>query len=144
MGRRDGEVALLRRVPLLRPLTVPAIEELAVRAEAERFADGASVFAEGEIGEAFYVIAEGAAEVRQGGAAIRTLGPGDGFGEIALLRSCRRTASVVARGGLLVHAIEREAFLAAVTGHRPTAGVADEVVAGHLRRDERRTMEPSA
>jgi CRP-like cAMP-binding protein len=51
---------------------------------------------EGDFGHGFFAIDEGTAEVFRGEERIATLGPGDVFGEIALLTSGRRTASVVA------------------------------------------------
>jgi hypothetical protein len=138
MAARDGDVALLRRVPLLRPLPVPAIEELALRATAQVVPDGTAVFEQGDPGDRFYVVEAGAAEVVRDGVPVRSLGPGDGFGEVALLERCRRTATVRSLGGLVVRGIERDAFLTAVTGHRPTAAEAQEAVAAVLEADATR------
>jgi CRP-like cAMP-binding protein len=57
---------------------------------------GKELTREGAIAHEFFVIEEGEASVRQEGEEIGTLGPGDFFGEIALLESPRRTATVVA------------------------------------------------
>jgi CRP-like cAMP-binding protein len=57
---------------------------------------GRELTPEGAAGYTFFVVEEGAAEVRCDGEAIRELGPGDFFGEIAILDGGRRTASVVA------------------------------------------------
>lgn len=57
---------------------------------------GRALIAEGSVGREFFVIAEGRAEVRRDGQVMNELGPGDYFGELALLGSARRTASVVA------------------------------------------------
>jgi CRP-like cAMP-binding protein len=58
--------------------------------------EGYALATEGQFAHEFFVIEEGAAEVRQNGARIGELGPGEFFGEIGLLETDRRTASVVA------------------------------------------------
>ncbi len=67
------------------------------------FEAGSALTREGERGArvlAFFVIVEGSARVEVGGERVRTLGPGDHFGEIALLRDSARTATVIAESGL--------------------------------------------
>jgi CRP-like cAMP-binding protein len=89
--------ARLRGLPLFAGLDGEQLHTVAKLAE-QRDVDAQSTLAgEGAHGYFFFVIEEGTAEVRQDGAAIRELGPGDFFGEIALLEpGGRRTASVVA------------------------------------------------
>jgi CRP-like cAMP-binding protein len=57
---------------------------------------GETLFSQGEIAREFYVLLQGAARVERGVETIRTLGPGDFFGEIALVTRSRRTATVTA------------------------------------------------
>jgi CRP-like cAMP-binding protein len=59
----------------------------------------------------------------------RELGPGDFFGEIALLRDVPRTATVRTLDDVRMYAIERDDFIAAVTGHAPSREAAEHVVA---------------
>jgi CRP-like cAMP-binding protein len=86
----------LRAIPLFAGLSDPELESLAGVAGELAVAEGAAIATEGDFGHAFFAIEEGEAEVLQGDDSIATLGPGDVFGEIALLSSGRRTASVVA------------------------------------------------
>ncbi len=128
VGSRDEEIDVLRKVGVLRPLPLPVIERLARRADVEEVPAGATVFEQDDTGDAYYVIADGRVEVVQDGRLLRTLGAGDGFGEIALLRSCARTAGVRALEPTRVHRVLRADFLAAVTGHRQAAAEADATV----------------
>ena len=132
---RDDDIALLQRVPMLAVLPEPTIEQLAVGLARERVAAGAAVFREGDRGTRFFVIASGRADVSQGGVPLRTLGPGDGFGEIALLRpDAAGTATVraAADAPLDLVAIEEDRFIAAVTGFSSSAVLAHAVVADRL------------
>jgi CRP-like cAMP-binding protein len=90
------------------------------------------VIREGETGDRFYVIAEGTVAVDVGGAPRTELGPGDFFGEIALLRSTERTATVTARTDGVLFSLGRDEFVPAVTGSAPCNAAADEVVGARL------------
>jgi len=95
---------------------------------------GEAVISEGEPGDRFYVVADGALDVSIGGMQVGVLARGDCFGEIALLRDVPRTATVTARSPVLLDALDKSAFLAAVTGHDPSARAADELVHERLER----------
>lgn len=131
---RDGDIALLQAVPMLRPLPEATIEQLAAGLERMQLEAGALVFAQGDQGDDFYVIERGQAEVIGDGQTIRTLGSGEGFGEIALLRGCRRTTSVRAATTLLLGKINQRHFVTAVAGYSSSTNLADEVVNEHLIR----------
>jgi CRP-like cAMP-binding protein len=90
------------------------------------------VFREGDHGNRFYVIVEGEAAVEIDGRGVRVLGAGDFFGEVALLRDVPRTATVRALTPLQLAALERDMFLATVTGHPGSAEAAGSIVAAHL------------
>jgi hypothetical protein len=125
-------IELLRRVAIFAPLPAPELERLASALEAVRVDRGSVVFAEGARGDRFYVIAEGEVAVEHGGRRIQQLGPGDFFGEIALLRDVPRTATVQALTPLRLFALERDVFVATVTGHAVSAGAAGSIVAARI------------
>jgi CRP-like cAMP-binding protein len=101
-------------------------------AEREEVAAGTPVIRQGESGETFYVVESGALRVTVDGVHVRDLGPGDSFGEIALIRDVARTASVEATTPAVLVELHREPFLAAVTGRLEAAAAADEVVRERL------------
>lgn len=122
-----GGTSLLRRVPLLAPLPEPTLERLAASLAEVRLPAGATVLRSGEPGDRFYVVESGEVEIEG-----RSFGPGESFGEIALLRDVPRTATVTARTDVVLQAIERDAFIAAVTGHAPAEAAAEAVIAARL------------
>jgi MFS family permease len=130
----DEDVGLLQRVPMFQPLPLPAIEQLARGLEPVTVPAGAAVFAQGDLGDRYYVIESGHADVIGDGRVVAHLGPGEGFGEIALLRRTRRTAGVVARDPLALRALESDRFAAVVLGYAPSARAAQDGVDGQLSR----------
>jgi MFS family permease len=125
-------LALLRAIPIFAPLPAPALERLAAGAVAVAVVAGDPVFLQGDPGDRFYAIESGRARVSIDGAETNELGPGEFFGEIALLRDVPRTATVRALDGLRLYAVERDDFIAAVTGHAPSLDAAENVVAMRL------------
>jgi CRP-like cAMP-binding protein len=128
------EIARLRALPIFGPLGAPALEGLARALEPVEAPAGAAVITEGELGDRFYVVADGVLDVSVGGESVAVLERGDCFGEIALLRNVPRTATVTARSPVLLDALDKSAFLAAVTGHDPSARAADALVHERLER----------
>ena len=131
---RNHEIATLRQVPMLSALPLPAIEQLARGMEPLDVPAGGTVFDQGDIGDRYFVIESGAAEVVGDGRVIATLGPGQGFGEIALLRRVRRTAGVRATRALRLQSLRSEHFLAVVLGYPPSARDAGTTVDSMLDR----------
>lgn len=93
----------LKKVPLFEGLDGRELEQIASAMQERRYQAGASVTEEGAGGVGFFVIEEGEAEVTVGGEAKRTLGPGDYFGEIALLTDSPRTATITATTDMLCY-----------------------------------------
>ena len=130
----DAEIGLLQEVPMFHPLPLPSIEQLARGLEPVTVAADQMVFRQGDVGDRYYVIESGEADVVGDGRVVATLGPGEGFGEIALLRRTRRTATVVARSELQLQALGSDRFLPVVLGYTPSAQEAAAVVDGQLDR----------
>jgi MFS family permease len=128
----ERALELLRGVPFLAVLPPPALEALAERAVPVAVPAGKAVFRQGEPGDRFYVIGDGTVDVAADGEERPSLGRGQYFGEIALLRDMPRTATVIARTDLDLLAVERDDFIAAVTGHAPSADAAGAVVGARL------------
>ncbi len=128
----DEPLALLRKIEIFAELPEPVLERLAAGATSVSVAAGGVVVARGEVGNHFYAIASGKAGVERDDGTTLELGPGDFFGEIALLRDVPRTATVRALEPLRLFAVERDEFLVAVTGHDPTLAVAENVVTSRL------------
>ena len=128
----EPELALLRVIPIFAPLPRMTLEQLASRLSLVSVPAGQVVFHRGEPGDLFYVIGEGEVAVALDGRPQVTLGRGAYFGEIALLRDVPRTATVTALTEVELYALERDVFIAAVTGHSPSAEAADAVIAGRL------------
>lgn len=119
--------ALLRSVEMLAALPEPVLERLGREAAPVSFPAGTPIVREGEVGDRFYVVASGRVEILG-----RRFGPGDSFGEIALLRDVPRTATAMAVTDVELLALARDPFVAAVTGHASSAAAADTVVAARL------------
>jgi CRP-like cAMP-binding protein/predicted MFS family arabinose efflux permease len=113
---RGAVVALLHRVSLFRGLDMASLEQLGANAHHVDVAIGDEPITQGDHGDRFYVIESGDAEVVINGHRVREVGPGDDFGERALLRDTPRTATVRALSEMRLLAVEREAFLEALTG----------------------------
>jgi CRP-like cAMP-binding protein len=93
---QDVKVQALGRAPLFDGLSKKELTELARRTEDLKVEAGTVLCREGRIGREFFVIIDGEAEVTQKGQKIATRGGGDFVGEIALLTSKTRTATVTA------------------------------------------------
>lgn len=132
----ERELRLLRSIPMFVPLPLTAIEDLAARLMPVRFAAGDALMREGESGDRFLIIAEGEVDVTQGGQHLRACGPGEGVGEIALLRATTRTASVTARTEVLAEALSSRDFITVVCGFPSSDAVAQAVVAERLARSD--------
>jgi Cyclic nucleotide-binding domain len=128
----SAELSLLRGSPIFGVLGAAQLEGVARSLLREDVAAGDVVVREGERGDRFYLVGSGRLLVTVAGIDRAGLASGDGFGEIALLRDGLRTATVTALEPVTLYALEREAFLDAVTGSTHAHRAAEHLVAGHL------------
>jgi CRP-like cAMP-binding protein len=134
----ERQIAVLGAVPLFGPLPASALEGLAFAARTVRVPAGATVVREGDAGDTYYAVVSGALRVSQDGREVRRLGPGEGFGEIALLRDVPRTATVSAVDEVELLSLDRPPFLAAVTADPTAAASAETLVTARLAGDATR------
>jgi MFS family permease len=125
------ELAIVEGVPMFAPLSIAAKEHMAARLVEVPVTAGEVVIRAGDSGDRFYMVADGALEVTNGVHA--KAHRGDFFGELALLRDIPRTATVIATTRSRLYALEREDFLAAVTGHSAVRAAGEAVVEQRLR-----------
>jgi hypothetical protein len=130
-----AELELIDDVPMFAPLSLAAKERLATKLAPISVVPGEVVIRAGDIGDRFYIVAEGELAIEADGAKTSARS-GDYFGEIALLRDVPRTATVKAVVGSQLYALERNDFLATITGHSAAhtaaQAVADARLAGNL------------
>ena len=125
------ELELVDGVPMFAPLSIAAKEHMAAKLVEVPVAAGEVVIRAGDHGDRFYVVADGELEVTNG--LHSKAAHGDFFGEIALLRDVPRTATVRATAPSRLYALERDDFLAAVTGHSAVRSAGEAVVKKRLQ-----------
>jgi MFS family permease len=125
------QLDLIGEAPMFAPLSLAAKESLAASLAPVAVAPGQCVIRAGEIGDEFYLVADGELEI-DAGETQTTAAAGDHFGEIALLRDVPRTATVTARTQSLLYALPRSAFLAAVTSHAAAYASGQEIAESRL------------
>ena len=107
----DTKVDALAKAPLFAALSRQELGELAKATEDLEVEEGKTLTREGDLGREFFVIVDGDVSVTQDGNEIRRLGPGDFFGEIALIYdNARRTATVTASSPLRFFVLTRQSF----------------------------------
>jgi hypothetical protein len=125
-------VQLLGQISIFAPLPESAIEHLASSLTARAFPAGDVVFSQGDHGDGFYIIESGQVDVLTDGISVATLGSGDYFGEIALLRDVPRTATIQALTDVRLQRLDRARFIGTVTGNSTSSDAADSVVGSRL------------
>ena len=132
---RVRQLQALRRVPMFGPLSAPILERLATSSSTIEVEAGQAIVTAGEVGDRFYVILSGEVDVMPLAGGKRTLTAGESFGEIALVQDVPRTATVTATRPSELLALERGAFLGALTGQPRSRALADAVSRRRLAAD---------
>ena len=121
----EHELAILRAQPLFESLPAITLDRLAQLVERTELPKGTTIIREGAVGDRFYVIDSGTVAISIDGRQKGVMGPGEHFGEIALLRSIPRMATARARSEVVVYALDGPEFVAAVTGDTRSLGVGE-------------------
>lgn len=132
----SAPIESLRAVPLFSDLEERDLEQLAKQMHERRFAEGTEVTTEGSTGAGFFVISDGNANVSVGGEHRTTLGPGDHFGEIALIDDGVRSASIIAATDLLCYGLTPWEFRPFVEEHPQVAWAFMQVLARRFRESQ--------
>jgi MFS family permease len=127
------ELELLEELPMFSPLSMAAKERVAASLVRVSVPSGELVIRAGDAGDRFYIVDDGEFDIEAGGFH-STAHRADYFGEIALLRDVPRTASVTAAVDSHLFALQRDDFLAAVTGHSVAHATGQEVAEARLAR----------
>jgi CRP-like cAMP-binding protein len=107
---KNEKIELLKRVPLFAECTKAELVEIAISADERDAPEGHRLTEEGRRGREFFVLVDGAVAVRRGARKLAHLGPGDWFGEIAILTYKPRTATVTATSPVRLLVISDHAF----------------------------------
>jgi MFS family permease len=124
----EGPYRLLRGNSIFAPLPLATLERLSHDLAPLEVGAGEDVIVQGDVGDRFFLIEAGEVEVFENGTFRRREGPGESFGEIALLHDVPRTATVRANADTRLLVLERDQFLLAVTGHRRSHQLARAVI----------------
>jgi len=131
---RSTKTDQLQEVPLFSSCTDKELAQIARACDELSVEPGALLVEEGTVGEDFYLIVSGEAEVVRGGHTVATVGPGQYFGELALLDQAPRNATVTARTPMTLLRLRRREFSAVLDSWPGVAHKLLEHMARRLRR----------
>jgi CRP/FNR family cyclic AMP-dependent transcriptional regulator len=106
----NSKVDLIKRVPLFAAASKQELAEIASIADEIDLPEGKVLIREGDTGREFFVLVDGTAEVARGGKKVATIGPGDFFGEIALISKSPRNATITTTSPVRALVITDRAF----------------------------------
>jgi CRP-like cAMP-binding protein len=136
MLRKNAKIELLKSVPLFSECSRKHLNEIAGIADEIDLSDGKELTKEGRPGREFFVLIEGTADVKKGSRRVNRIGPGDFFGEIALVRQTPRTATVVATSPIRALVITDRSFRTLLEHQPEIQGKVMSALAARLGPDE--------
>jgi len=107
---RNSKIDLIKGVPLFASASKQELAEIAGIADEIDLPEGKVLIKEGDTGREFFVLIEGTAEVARGGRKVASIGPGDFFGEIALIAKTPRNATITTTSPVRTLVITDRAF----------------------------------
>jgi CRP/FNR family cyclic AMP-dependent transcriptional regulator len=129
---------LIKQVPLFSDLDKKELQGLASSMKERRFDPGSTIAVEGQTGVGFFIIEEGEATISVKGEELNTLGPGDYFGEVALIDDGARTATITAKSPLKCYGITSWEFRPLVEQNADLGWKMLQTMAKMLRASEQR------
>jgi CRP/FNR family cyclic AMP-dependent transcriptional regulator len=129
----------LKQVPLFKDLSSRDLKQLAGAMNERTYAAGREITTEGESGLGFFVVADGTATVTVDGQTRRQLGPGDHFGEMALIDGGRRSAQVTAETDLTCYGMTAWNFKPFLKDHPDLVWALLQTLVARLREAEARS-----
>jgi CRP/FNR family cyclic AMP-dependent transcriptional regulator len=126
----------LARVPLFAGVKERDLKKLGKRMQERSFSEGEVITTQGETGIGFFVIEDGNATVSRNDEVVRNLGPGEFFGEVALIDEGPRSATVVATTDLRCRGMTAWEFKPFVEEHPDVAWSLLQTLVGRLREAE--------
>jgi CRP/FNR family transcriptional regulator, cyclic AMP receptor protein len=133
---RDEKLEHLRRVPLFARMGTRELERLGALADEIEVGLDTVLAEQGRVGHEFFIVLEGRVMVLDGRTPVRTLGPGEFFGEIALIESVPRTATVRAEGIVRLLVIGHREFNALMDEFPTVRSAVMDALAERVRRTE--------
>ncbi len=124
----EAKLDVLRGLPIFAPLSLAALEHVAAGMTETRYAAATNIIRAGDLGEAFFVVIDGTAEVIERGQLQADLGPHASFGEVVLISGTPSPATVRATTDVTAYRLPSSDFLSAVTGHPHSATTAEQVI----------------
>jgi MFS family permease len=128
----EEELGLIRAIPMFAPLRVTALERLAQELDHMHVRADSDIIRQGDTGDRYYIIGQGQCVILIDGRAVNAIGPGSGFGEIALINDVPRTATVRSMTAVDLFVLDRAPFLEAITGQPRSRAAAQAVIQTHL------------